>query len=139
MKYFLKIVCGYDDDRHYTIPAQEAHKAYYLFNHPEKRGTFADGISLIGKEIRIIQPDYHTTMGWNKTHELDDYDWNYLNGKEVVEKMKEIMGNAKEVAAMIDKKPELANMQLGDIIKEKNNLITFPQTEKLAEQFRIED
>lgn len=139
MKYYLKIVCGYDEERHYPIPAQEAHKAYYLFSHPDKRGVFDGGLALTGKEIKIIQPDYHTTMNWNKTHELNDDDWNQLNGQGIVEKMKEIMGNAKDIATMIDKKPELAGMQLGDIIKEKSNLITFPQTEKLAEQFRIED
>lgn len=139
MTYYLKIVCGYDEERHFPIKAQEAHKAYYLFEHPDKRGIFDNGLALTGKEIKIIQPDYHTTMGWNTTHELNDDDWNQLNGQGVVEKMKEIMGNAKDVSMMIDKKPELAGMQLGDIIKEKSNLITFPQTEKLAEQFRIEE
>lgn len=139
MKYFLKIVCGYDEDRHYPIPAQEAHKAYYLFKNPDKRGVFDDGLAIIGKEIRIIQPDYHTTMGWNKTHELNDDDWNYLIGQDITEKMKEIMGNAKEIGELIEKNPELAKLQLGDIIKNGyESVITMPQTDEIAERFRLE-
>lgn len=138
MKYYLKIICGFDDDNQYTIPAQEGHKAYFLFRNPEKRGVFENGLALIGKDIRRIVPDWNTTMGYNPTHELNDDDWNDIRGKGVEEKMKEIMQYAEDVALLVHKNPELANIQLGDIIKEKDTLITFPQTENLAQQFRIE-
>lgn len=137
MKYFVKIICGYEEKDQFTIPAQEAHKAYYLFNNPDKRGVFENGLAIIGKDIRRITGDYHTTMGYNKTHELNDDDWNEIRGKGVEEKMKEIMEHATDMGKLIEKKPELATKQLGDIIKGKDGIITLSETEKLTEQFRI--
>lgn len=114
MKYYLKLVTGYESDRHYTIDAEEAHKAYYLFRHPEERGVFNDGLALSGRDIRVIQPDYHTTMGWNVTHELDDEDWNYLNAG-VSEKLKQIMGEASRVSYLAEQNPALLGQKLSEI------------------------
>lgn len=96
-KYKIKIVCGFRKEQEFTIDANEAHKAYYLFNHPEKRGTFNSGLALKGSDIQRIEPDYNATMGWNHTHQLTGDDWNKLHSSGVMPKMMSIMSVAKEV------------------------------------------
>ena len=71
----IKIITGFRDEQYYIIEAEEAHKAYYLFNDPEARTTFKNGVALIGKNIQGIEPAYNETMGWNTTHKLDNDDW----------------------------------------------------------------
>lgn len=99
-KYKLKIVVGYRQDQEITIDANEAHKAYFLFRNPEKRGTFDNGVALIGRDIQRIVPDYHATMGWNPDRRLTDDDWNEIRGSGVMLKLRDIMVLAKEVAAI---------------------------------------
>ena len=70
----IKIITGFRKDQYYTIDAEEAHKAYYLFLNPEERGVFNNGVAMIGKNVQGIEPDYHATMGWNSTHTLDSDD-----------------------------------------------------------------
>lgn len=111
----VKLICGFRDNEQYTIDAEEVHKAYYLFRNPEKRGVFDNGLGLEGKDIKRIVPDYHATMGWNSTHKLEDDDWNELNGKGVVDKLKEKMGNGSLIAYQIESNPALLNMKLSDI------------------------
>lgn len=97
-KFKLKIICGFREDQEYTIDANEAHKAYYLFNNPETRTTFAGGLSLLGSDVRRIVPDYHATMGWNPTHRLDSDDMNELKQAGVIDKLRKIMSEASEIA-----------------------------------------
>lgn len=97
-KYKVKIVCGYRQDQEYTIDANEAHKAYYLFNNPDKRGTFNNGLALKGSDIQRIIPDYNATMGWNADHKLTGDDYNELNANGVMGKLQGIMALAKKVA-----------------------------------------
>lgn len=97
-KYKIKIVCGFRKDQEFSIDANEAHKAYYLFNNPDKRGTFNNGIAIKGVDIQRIEPDYHSTMGWNQGYSLTPYDWNEIIKSGVSKKFTEIMGLAKEVA-----------------------------------------
>ena len=97
-KYHIKLICGFRKDQHFSVNANEAHKAYYLFNNPDKRGTFSDGLSVRGSDIQMITPDYQTSAGWNATHTLDSDDMNYLHGNGILGKLKMIMGAAKEVA-----------------------------------------
>lgn len=111
MKKYIKVITGYRQDQHYTIDAEEAHKAYYLFMNPEMRGVFNNGVALIGRDIRSIEPDYHATMGWNSTHYLDSDDWNELNSKGVVRKLRTVVSNAQLVAK---NNPELINISLTD-------------------------
>ena len=40
----IKIITGFRKDQYYTIDAEEAHKAYYLFLNPEERGVFNNGV-----------------------------------------------------------------------------------------------
>jgi hypothetical protein len=111
----IKIITGFGDDQKHSIDADEAHKAYYLFRNPEKRGVFSNGLALMGRDIRAIQPDWHGTMGWNPTHKLDDDDWNQLRGSGTVAKLNEMLGNGNLIAYKIDENPRLLHMRLSDI------------------------
>jgi hypothetical protein len=116
-KYKVKIVCGFRKEQEYTINANEAHKAYYLFNHPEKRGTFSNGLAIRGADIQRIEPDYNATMGWNHTHQLTSDDWNEVNISGVARKFKGILHAAKEIAQTPD--PTDFRVPLYDLVKEK--------------------
>lgn len=100
-KYKVKIICGFRQDQEYTLDANEAHKAYYLFNNPEKRGIFDNGLALKGSDIQRIVPDYNATMHWNPDHKLDGDDYNQLHANGVMEKLNQIMALAKEVARTV--------------------------------------
>ena len=94
----IKIVCGFRKDQHYSIDADEAHKAYYLFLHPNERGVFNSGLALVGSNIQAIEPDYIATMGWNVAHVLDSDDWNELRSKKIDQQLRDVMYLAKSVA-----------------------------------------
>lgn len=96
-KYKIKVVCGFRKEQEFTIDANEAHKAYYLFNHPEKRGTFDNGLAIKGTDIQRIEPDYNATMGWNHSHVLTGDDYNQLASAGVISKIQNIMAGAKEI------------------------------------------
>ena len=98
MNLKVKIITGFRKDQHHTIEADEAHKAYYLFFNPDKRAIFKNGLALIGADVRGIEPDYNATMGWNHTHELDDYDWNEIRGKGIDNKLRDLLYSAKNIA-----------------------------------------
>lgn len=97
-KFKIKIVCGFRKDQEFTIDANEAHKAYYLFEHPEKRGTFETGLALKGSDIQRIEPDWHATMGLNKEYTLVGEDWNEIHAKGYLAKMQTIMTSAREIS-----------------------------------------
>ena len=115
----IKIKTGFEREQHYSIEDGEAHKAYYLFLNPEKRGIFKDGLALIGKHIQSVEPDFQGTMGWNHTHELDDDDWNEIRGRRVDRKLREVLTRAKQIAYLIPKYPQLLNQSLEDIDETK--------------------
>lgn len=98
MKHFVKIITGYRADEYITVPAQEAHKAYYLFTHPNERGIFSNGRPLIGKDIKDIKPDYHATMGWNPQHRITADDMNEIVREGVYKRFETILKLAKEVS-----------------------------------------
>lgn len=129
MKYKIKLIVGFRRDQEKSIDANEAHKAYYLFNHPQERGTFDNGFAIIGEEIREIEPDYQGTMGWNPTHVLDSDDHNELSKLGVDRKMRQIMSAAKEIA----KFGVLAdlNVPLSKLMKEK-----YPQLGSMSDEPR---
>jgi hypothetical protein len=112
---YIKIITGFSDEQKYTVSADEAHKAYYLFRNPEKRGVFANGLALIGRDIRAIQPDWHRTMGWNPTHKLDDSDWNELRESGKVSHLNKLINHANQVALRIPEQPDLLHQKLSDI------------------------
>lgn len=93
----LKIITGLRQDQYFVIDGEEAHKAYYLFLNPEKRGVFENGVAIIGQDIRGIDPAWNESMGWNPTHKLDDDDWNYIREKGQDRKMQDLITKAKEL------------------------------------------
>ena len=119
----IKIVTGFSEEQKYSVGADEAHKAYYLFLHPNSRGVFNDGLALVGKNIQAIEPDYQATMGWNKTHKLDDFDWNELRGKGVDTRLRDILSKAREVSKMIEDNPRMLERPLDEILKNEKTAL----------------
>lgn len=99
-KLYVKIVAGFRKDQQYTIPAEEAHKAYYLFLNPDQRGIFSNGVAVRGEDIKTpcIVPDYHTTLGMNEAHTLDAYDMRDIRRIGLDEKLRKLIFEAKQVA-----------------------------------------
>lgn len=98
MKKYIKVITGFRQDQYYTIDAEEAHKAYYLFLNPEMRGVFNNGVALIGKNIQGIEPDYNATMGYNPNYKLEGEDWNEISGKGVDRALRDVLSEAKQIA-----------------------------------------
>lgn len=96
----IKVIVGYRKDQHYSIDAEEAHKAYYLFTHPKERGVFKNGLALRGEDIQAIEPDINGSMGWNPTHTLENEDWNEVKKTGIERELRNIMAKAKEAAAL---------------------------------------
>lgn len=113
----IKVITGFREEQYYVIDSQEAHKAYYLFTHPEERGVFENGVALIGKNIQGIEPAWNETMGWNPTHELNDDDWNEIHLKGIKPKMRELLTEAKRVMPLIEKNKALLETNFSEIIK----------------------
>ena len=108
----VKIVTGYRQDQYHTIDTEEAHKAYWLFMHEDKRAIFSSGIALVGKNIQSIEPDYHATMGWNPAHTLDSDDWNELRQKGIDTRLRDVLQEAKMIAQQ--GRPELMTLPLSE-------------------------
>lgn len=133
MNLKIKIVTGFNNEQHYTIDGDEAHKAYYLFEHPEERGIFSNGVAVIGKYIQSIQPDYNATMGWNPTYKLGDDDWEEIRGMGMDKRLNNLLETAKEVNKKLTiEKPELLNEKLSDIVKYL--LERQPEIKKLSDE-----
>ncbi len=111
----IKIITGFRENQYYVIEDYEAHKAYYLFNNPEARTIFENGVALIGKNIQGIEPAWNESMGWNPTHDLDDDDWNDIRKHGVDDRLRNILGEAKQVAQLAEKNPQLLKMTLTEI------------------------
>lgn len=109
----VKIIAGFRKDQHYTIDADEAHKAYYLFLNPEKRGIFKNGVAIIGQDIRGIEPDWNATMGWNPDHVLLGDDWNEIRRDGVDDELRKMLVDAKMVSAM----PEMIGKPLSEAMQ----------------------
>jgi hypothetical protein len=131
----LKIITGFRDDQFMIISGEEAHKAYYLFLHPDERAVFANGVALIGKNIQEIVPAYNEIMGWNPTHKLDGDDWNDIRSKGIDKAANLVLSEAKEVAYLMEKNPSLGMKKLSEakLILGSNNSDMIKQlAEKLS-------
>ena len=111
----LKIAVGFRDDQYMVIDGEEAHKAYYLFTHPEERAIFKNGAALIGKNIQGIYPAWNEIMGWNPTHKLGDDDWNTIRNAGIDTAAQNLMLEAKEVSYMLQSRPRDINKSLSEI------------------------
>lgn len=96
MKKYFKIQYGFRDDQEITIEADELPKAQWLFLKGEGRTIFKDGSGMLAQDIRRIIPDYHTTMGWNKAHKMDEYDWKEV--EPLKEQFSKLLGASKILA-----------------------------------------
>lgn len=122
-KYYIKIITGFREDQQISIPMQEAHKAYYLFMHPDERGIFSNGLALIGKNIQEIKPDWNATMGWNTTHEIDELDFIQIRKEGVENKMRILLEEAKDFAKIALNNPKIINERLQDLLENKKTLL----------------
>ena len=125
MKYYIKVKTGFNKDQNVIIPMQEAHKAYYLFKHPEERGIFENGVALIGKNIQEILPAWNETMGYNPDYVLTEEDWNIINGSGAKEKMRLLLEKAKQGGDLIEGDKSLGKLELKEVIK------LIPETKQL--------
>lgn len=113
----VKIITGYKQDQYEVIDAEEAHKAYYLFLNPDKRGVFSNGVALRGQDIHRIVPAWNETMGWNPTHNLDSDDWNEIRDRGIDRKLQHtLLPAAREIAVLAN--PEDMNKPLSLLVKE---------------------
>lgn len=119
----IKIITGFRDEQYYVIEDYEAHKAYYLFNNPEARTIFENGVALIGKNIQGIEPAWNESMGWNPTHKLDDDDWNDIRRKGKDVKLRDILTEGKKIALLAEKNPQYLKMKMNEILELPENNI----------------
>lgn len=129
MNYKIKLIVGFRRDQEHSISADEAHKAYYLFLHPESRGVFSNGLAIKGDQIQEIVPDYIGTMGWNPTYNLMSDDWNEIRSLGVDRKMNHLLTTAKDIAQLNN--PEDLNVPLTQLIEKK-----YPQLEQKTTEVR---
>lgn len=125
----IKLIVGFRRDQEHSIDADEAHKAYYLFLNPEKRGVFKSGLAIVGADIKEIVPDYQGTMGWNPTHVMDSDDWNEVRGNGIAYKIPKLLAAAKDIAQL--GKPEDLNQPLQLLIEH-----SYPQLMPKSVQMR---
>lgn len=108
----IKVIVGYREDQYYLIDPSEVHKVYYLFNNPEARAIFKNGVALIGKNIQGIEPAWNEIMGWNPSHQLTSDDWNQIRATGIEKKVQNMLIEAKNVANLAINKPELLKIEL---------------------------
>lgn len=131
----VKLIVGFRRDQEHSIDVEEAHKAYYLFTHPDERGIFSNGLAIKGDQIQEIVPDWQGTMGWNATHVLDSDDWNEINSSGIGVKLNSLLSIAKELG--LHGKHENLNLPLSSLIVKAPELETSPLTKSLAEKFKM--
>lgn len=122
--YNIKLEIQYrdfDDMQYISVPAQEAHKAYYIFANPEARAIFSNGHALIGKHIKSIVPDYHAALGYNQGYKLTPEDHAIIAKSPDVAKLKRVMVIGKKAAQLPNAKQLLA-LPLSDVAKEQGLL-----------------
>lgn len=135
---YFKIQYGYGSDEYVTITHEELPKAIAVFVGFGDRAVFQNG-AVKGKDIIRIIPDWHTHFGWNKTHKMDQYDWNMIPNS-LQKQYQDVYGEAKKYTDYIIEKniPELLRSPLSEI-KQILNLPIGNQSQKFlsAEQFKV--
>jgi hypothetical protein len=121
MSYKLKMIVGFRRDQEHSIDIDEAHKAYYLFTHPDVRAIFSNGLAIKGSQIDEIIPDWQGTMGWNATHILDGDDWNEIHNSGVESRLRNLLVAAKEIAELDN--PQDLNVPLTELLETKYPLL----------------
>lgn len=111
----VKVITGFKAGQSFTVGAEEAHKAYWLFLHPDERGVFDCGVAVVGRVIQGIEPDYNATMGWNPSHLLGVDDWAEIRRLGTEKRLQDVMALAKNAARMMDR--DRINMPLSEAVK----------------------
>ena len=91
----FKIIHGYGPEDYIEIDQSEVQKAYYCFL--GKKDSVFSGGAIRGANIQAIKPDYHRTMGWNKSYRLSPEDYDDMNRKGIDRKMQQFLIKEKEV------------------------------------------
>ncbi len=94
MNIKYKILQGYEHTRDITINDSELERAFGLFL-LGGRWIFEGG-AVDGKNIQTIVLDEHSTMGWNKEHKLDAYDYKDMKLKGVLYKARNNIARVQE-------------------------------------------
>lgn len=113
----VKLVVGFRRDQEHTIDGDEAHKAYYLFLHPEERGIFKNGLAIKGDQIQEIIPDWNASMGLNEAHTLNADDWNEIHKLGLKSRMNNLLTAAREIATSAD--PKDMSIPLTELVEKK--------------------
>lgn len=90
----FKVVFGYDAEDYITIDETELERATYA-HMTGKNVAFSNG-SVSGSRIVAIQPDFHSTMGWNRGYQLGVDDFTELREKGVDIKLNNMLASKKE-------------------------------------------
>lgn len=112
---YFRVQYGYGNDEYVTITQEELPKAIAVFVGFGERAVFQNG-AVRGKDIIRIIPDWHTHFGWNKTHKMDQYDWNMIPDS-LQKTYQDIYLEAKEYTDVIINKniPELLMLPFSQI------------------------
>lgn len=85
---------GYGDEMTISIEEKDLEKAVYAWM-SQKKVNLTNAL-LDGKYIISITEDFHSPMGWNKSHKLEDEDWNELRQNGVLDYYKGKINSAKQ-------------------------------------------
>lgn len=85
---------GYGDEMTISIEEKDLEKAVYAWM-SQRKVNLTDAL-LDGKYIISITEDFHSPMGWNKSHKLEDEDWNQLRKSGVLDYYKDKINSAKQ-------------------------------------------
>ncbi len=131
---FYKINHGFSSEDYVEIDESEVAKAFYCFL--EKKDSIFSGGAIRGSNIISIKPDFHRTMGWNRGHKMDEYDFAELKDKGVDRKMQMYLESEKEKVQYLVKtnQPHLIGTKF-DLPKVQNPLSK--EIKELAESKKI--
>lgn len=90
----FKILTGFGAEREISIDTDELDKAFGVFL-GGGRAVFRNG-AIDSKYIQGIVEDPHATMGWNKSHKLDTYDFQELRGKGLDRTFRDLLSESKK-------------------------------------------
>ena len=93
MKYFKIVPMGFEEE-YIPITQDELDKAIYVHRIGNIVGVFDNG-SITGTAIRMVVPDFHTAMGWNRGYKLQAEDYSELKSQGVQNEYDGLISEAK--------------------------------------------
>lgn len=133
-KKYYKIVYGFNQDNYFEITSDELHKAHVI---AVKGGgaSFESGFFRNrGQDVLRIEPDWHRVKGWNRTHKMDEFDYQEVSS--LVEPYRKTLSNGKELAKYIihSNRQELLNLPASEAFKEMKKQIESPKNKQLSDE-----